>query len=243
MQAKKISIHINEKNHTSAILSVPTGYHSKGGTGIILAHGAGNDMNHPLLVDLSQGLVEAGYLTIRFNFLYREKGRNRPDRQDVLVDTWQSVYLFLRNNPEYRPEKILAAGKSMGGRVASQMVAEGLLPAARLIFLGYPLHPPNKKDNLRDSHFDQINIPMLFFAGTRDSLCDLAALTKVLERLSANWELEIVEGGDHSFRVPKSAGVTEDSRMVGRMRSRGLISLGAMKVKILTWLFTCWVME
>ena len=210
MQATEISVRINEKEHTSAILSVPAGYQSGRGTGIILAHGAGNDMNHPLLVELSQGLIRAGYLTLRFNFLYREKGRKGPDRQDVLVTTWQSVYSFLRDHPEYRPQTIFAAGKSMGGRVASQMVAQGLLPVARLIFLGYPLHPPGKKEKLRDSHLYQIKIPMLFFAGSRDSLCDLEALGRVLKRFSSPWELEIVEGGDHSFRLPKSTGLTQD---------------------------------
>jgi predicted alpha/beta-hydrolase family hydrolase len=210
MQAKKISIPINEKQYTSALLSVPDGYRTGGGTGIILAHGAGNDMTHPLLTDLSEGLVEAGYLTLRFNFLYREKGKKGVDRQDVLVGTWRSVYLFLRDHPEYRPKKILAAGKSMGGRVASQMVAAGRLPLARLIFLGYPLHPPGKKENRRDSHFDQIEIPMLFFAGTRDSLCNLAALREVLDRLPAPWELQVIEGGDHSFRVSKSVGLRQE---------------------------------
>ena len=146
----------------------------------------------------------------RTRLVYREKGRKGPDRQDALVSTWKSVFLFLRDHPEYGPRTVLAAGKSMGGRVASQMVAAGLLPVSRLIFLGYPLHAPGKKERPRDSHFDQINIPMLFFAGTRDSLCNLAALREGLERLSAPWELEIVEGGDHSFRLPKSFGIAQE---------------------------------
>jgi predicted alpha/beta-hydrolase family hydrolase len=90
------------------------------------------------------------------------------------------------------------------------MAAEGLLPVEGMIFLGYPLHPPGKKEKLRDAHLYRINIPMLFFAGTRDSLCDLESLRSVLERLAVPWQLETVEGGDHSFRVPKSAGVTAD---------------------------------
>ncbi|MEJ2363766.1 MAG: hypothetical protein P8017_03640, partial [Deltaproteobacteria bacterium] len=100
-------------------------------------------------------------------------------------------------------------GKSLGGRVASQMVGEGLLPADGLILLGYPLHPPGKKEKVRDSHLYRISIPTLFFAGTRDSLCDLGLLRSVLARLTAPWHLETIEGGDHSFRVPKSAGLTE----------------------------------
>jgi predicted alpha/beta-hydrolase family hydrolase len=205
MNTETIRIPVMDGEQVSAVLSLPESNRAPGPVGVILAHGAGNDMNHPLLVSLSQGLVKAGCLTLRFNFLYREKGRKRPDRQNILEKTWASVYQFLRDHPRYRPETILAAGKSMGGRVAAQMVAEGLLPVSHLIFLGYPLHPPGKKEKLRDSHFEQIETPMLFFAGTRDTLCDLAALNRVLDRLSASWELQIIEGGDHSFRLPKSA--------------------------------------
>ena len=210
MNTETIRIPVTDGEQVSAVLSLPESNLPPGPVGVILAHGAGNDMNHPLLVSLSQGLVKAGYLTLRFNFLYREKGRKRPDGQNILEKTWLSVYQFLQDHPRYRPETILAAGKSMGGRVAAQMVAEGLLPVTHLILLGYPLHAPGKKEKLRDSHFDQIKTPMLFFAGTRDSLCDLAALNRVLERLSASWELQIIEGGDHSFRLPKSADHTQD---------------------------------
>jgi len=205
MKTEAISIPVMEGEQVSAVLSLPESKLAPRSVGVILAHGAGNDMNHPLLVSLSQGLAKAGYRTLRFNFLYREKGRKRPDGQNILEKTWAGVYQFLRDHPRYRPDTILAAGKSMGGRVAAQMVAEGLLPVTHLIFLGYPLHPPGRKENLRDSHFDQIKTPMLFFTGTRDSLCDLATLKKVLARLSALWEVQIIEGGDHSFRLPKSA--------------------------------------
>lgn len=210
MKTEKVYIPVPDNERTSGILVVPDGYLAGEGAGVILAHGAGNDMNHPLIASLAEGLGAAEYLTLRFNFLYREKGGKRPDRQEILVETWQSAYEFLRNHPQYQPKTILAAGKSMGGRVASQMAAEGLLPVARLVFLGYPLHPPGKKENPRDSHLPQITIPMLFFAGTRDSLCDLATLEKALDKLSAPWELQIIEDGDHSFRLPKYAELTQE---------------------------------
>jgi hypothetical protein len=98
----------------------------------------------------------------------------------------------------------------MGGRVASQMAADGLLPVAALVFLGYPLHPPGKKEQLRDAHLYRIAAPMLFFAGTRDALCDTDLLKNVLSRLSAPWELETIAGGDHSFDLPKSSGVAAE---------------------------------
>lgn len=210
MKTEEVYIPISDRGQTSAILLVPKSFWAGEGTGVILAHGAGNDMNHPLIVYMAEGLAAAGFLTLRFNFLYREKGRKGPDRQEVLVQTWQSAYQFLRNNRQYQPKRILAAGKSMGGRVASQMVAEGFLPVDRLLFLGYPLHPPGKKENPRDYHFEHITIPMLFFSGTRDSLCDLATLERTLERLPGPWELQVIEGGDHSFRLLKSADRTQE---------------------------------
>lgn len=204
MISKKISIPVQDNESVSGIISIPPAYRAGEGTGIIIAHGANNDMESPLIVSFSKGLAAMGYLTLRFNFLYREKGRKSPDSQKKLILTWQSVYRFLKEDSKYRPDKIVAAGKSMGGRVASQMVADGLLPVDSLIFLGYPLHAPGKKDKIRDAHLYPIKIPMLFFAGTRDPLCDIQLLKNVLARLGPAADLETVEGGNHSFNLRKS---------------------------------------
>jgi len=173
---------------------------------VIVAHGAGNDMTNPLIVAFADGLARANYPTLRFNFPYKEKGRKAPDRQDVLEKTWISAYEFFKEKTERIPGRIVGAGKSMGGRIASHLAAEGRLPVERLVFLGYPLHPPGKKDRLRDAHLYRIRIPMLFFAGTRDPLCDLDILISVLEKLETLWTLDVIEGGDHSFKTPKSSG-------------------------------------
>lgn len=210
MKTEDTFIPVGKKARVSAAISAPESYRSGEGTGVIVAHGAGNDMNHPLIVSFCRGLAKAGYLTLRFNFPYREKGRRTPDRQETLIATWQSVHQYLVDHSKYKPERIVAAGKSMGGRLASQMVAEGLLPVVRLIFLGYPLHPPGRKDKLREKHFQRITIPMLFFAGSRDSLCDLTLLKEVLRRLPGPWELEVIEGGDHSFRLPRSPDTSQE---------------------------------
>ena len=192
------------EDFVSGVVSIPAMV--KDGTGVLIAHGAGNDMQNPLVVHLAEGLAEAGYLTVRFNFPYKEKGRKAPDPQRVLVRTWQSVSRFVRET--YNTEKIAAAGKSMGGRVASQAAAAGSIQVDRLIFFGYPLHPPGKKDKLRDAHLYDLKSPLLFFAGTRDSLCDLDLLNRVLGKLTAPWSLEIIEGGDHSFNVSKASNRT-----------------------------------
>ena len=205
MKTEKVSIPVG-KDHVSGIISFPD-TRIKDKTGIIIAHDAGNDMHNPLIAYVAERLSDTGYLTVRFNFPYKEKGRKAPDPQKTLVQTWKSVYQLVKDN--YGLYKIIAAGKSMGGRVASQMVAEGSIQVDRLIFFGYPLHPPAQKDKLRDAHLYYIKSPMLFFAGTRDALCDLDLLKKVLEKLTAPWSLEIIEGGDHSFNIPKSLGLTQ----------------------------------
>jgi len=205
----EVIIPINEEVYVSGVMSIPEGYQKSHGKAVILAHGAGIDMSQSLLGFFAAGLSHAGYLTLRFNFPYKDKGKRAPDPPKKLEATWLSVYSFLKDHPEYGTEHIIAAGKSMGGRIASQLVSDGRLPVEKLIFLGYPLHPPGRTEKLRDSHLYTIKIPMLFFAGTRDSLCNLEKLTGVLNKLSAPWELNIIEGGDHSFRTPKSMGLSE----------------------------------
>lgn len=199
MTTQKVAIILQGGRKISGILALPQGPGDE--TGIILAHGAGNDMEHPLVVFLADNLAREGFPTLRFNFPYREEGRNRPDGPEVLREAWDGAYRFLSGHP-CRPARIVAAGKSLGGRIASHMVAEDRLSVDGLMFLGYPLHAPGKRENPRDGHLYGIGAPMLFFAGTRDPLCDLELLRSVLMRLKAPWELEVIEGGDHSFNVP-----------------------------------------
>jgi predicted alpha/beta-hydrolase family hydrolase len=209
MRTLKVTIPIADDEKVSGVVAVPADFQKGKTIGVILAHGAANDMENPLIVFLSNGLAESGYLTLRFNFPYKEKGRKAPDSQKKLVHTWKQVFRFLIDNPKFGTQKIVAAGKSMGGRVASQMAADGELPADCLIFLGYPLHPPGKKDQLRDAHLYELRVPLLFFAGTRDTFCDLDLLRMVLGRMKSNWDLEVIDGGDHSLGLLKSANMTQ----------------------------------
>jgi predicted alpha/beta-hydrolase family hydrolase len=209
MKTLKVTIPITGDETVSGVFAVPTGFKKEKTAGVILAHGAGNNMENPLLLALAIGLAEAGFLTLRFNFPYKEKGRKAPDSPKKLASTWQQVYRYLAAHPKYSPGKIVAAGKSMGGRIASQLAAQDDLPANGLVFLGYPLHPPGKKDKLRDAHLYQLKLPALFFTGTRDSLCDLKLLRRVLDRLEIDWDLDVIEGGDHSFNLLKTAGISQ----------------------------------
>ena len=103
----------------------------------------------------------------------------------------------------------------MGGRVVSQMVADKLILPDGLIFLGYPLHPPGQKEKKKADHLYMIKDPMLFFAGTRDTLCDLDTMKDVIKKIKVKKELVVIEGGDHSFKTPKSMDRTEEEVYAG----------------------------
>jgi predicted alpha/beta-hydrolase family hydrolase len=164
---------------------------------LVLAHGAGGTMRNPLLDGFAAGLAAAGVTCLRFNFLYSEKGRRSPDRQPLLREAWSAA--FARATELGDPA--WAGGKSMGGRMASMMVADGELDADGLVFVGYPLHPPGKPDRLRDEHLGRIEVPMLWLQGTADPFARWDLLERVLGRLGKRATLHRVEGGDHSFRV------------------------------------------
>ena len=205
------SIEVTGKGNVSAVLSGPDQPSDSNKIGVIIAHGAANDMNNSLIVAVADGLAESGYTALRFNFLYKEKGKKSPDAESTLIRTWQSAVTHLLNNERFPVDRVVAAGKSMGGRIASQMVAADQMAVEALIFLGYPLHAPGRTDKLRDSHLYDIKERMLFFAGTRDPLCNMEKLREVLHRLPGKYDLEIVKDGDHSFKLPKSSSKSAES--------------------------------
>jgi hypothetical protein len=140
---------------------------------------------------------------VLYNFPYSDKGRGAPDRPDVLERTSRAAaeYALTRLGAA----KVVVGGKSMGGRIASQAVAQGA-PADGLVFLGYPLHPPGKTQVRRDRHLPAIQAPMLFVQGTRDAFARGDLLEALVGRLSSRATLYRIEEGDHSFRVPKRTG-------------------------------------
>jgi uncharacterized protein len=170
---------------------------------VVLAHGAGAGLDSDFMVFMADALVDRGLQVARFNFVYIEKGRKSPDKNDVLEETFRSVIDALAK--ERAGKKLVLGGKSMGGRIASQ-VAAAEVEADGLVFHGYPLHPPGKPERMRDAHLHSIKVPMLFIEGTRDPFCPLETLEKVLADLDAPTELAVIEGGDHSFKVRKSSG-------------------------------------
>jgi predicted alpha/beta-hydrolase family hydrolase len=160
-------------------------------------------MHSPFLSAVHEGLARRGYVAVKFNFPYTEKARRAPDCPAVLEGCYRHVLRAVRNDERIGARRIVIGGKSLGGRIASHLAAIGETVAG-LILLGYPLHPPHKTDRLRIAHLSNICVPMLFFCGTRDALCDLRLLRQVLGSLSAPVTLHVIEGGDHSFNLPKS---------------------------------------
>jgi len=164
---------------------------------LVVAPGAGSSFDHPFLVGFSEALNAAGVATLRFNFPYREAGRRLPDRAPRAINTWLAAMDAAAARSPGQP--VWAAGKSFGGRMASMAVAAGM-PAAGLVFLGYPLHPPGKPDKPRDEHLYGIDLPMLFVQGTRDPFAAPDVLTPVVERIGTG-TLRWIDEGNHSFEV------------------------------------------
>lgn len=189
----------------SAVVALPPGFRRSGRSpAVILAHGAGTDMRSPFVSAMHIGLARAGYVAVKFNFPYTEARRRVPDPRPVLERCYRAVVEAIAHDPQLAPRWIAIGGKSLGGRIASYLAAGGAAVRA-LVLLGYPLHPAGKPDQLRADHLLDIPMPILFAQGTRDALCDMALLRPVLQRLPRA-TLYTVEGGDHSFRVPRRTG-------------------------------------
>ncbi len=172
---------------------------------VVLGHGAGGNRRTPFLVRCAEAVARSGRTAVLFNFPYTESRRRVPDSPAVLEATVAAVADQVRGLPGV--ERIVLGGKSMGGRIASQAVAQGT-PADALAFLGYPLHPPGKPEKLRDQHLPRIAVPMLFLQGTRDTFARWDLIEGVVGRLGPQARLERFEDADHSFGVPKRTGRT-----------------------------------
>ncbi|HEY7280070.1 MAG TPA: alpha/beta fold hydrolase [Actinomycetota bacterium] len=185
---------------------------------ICVAHGAGGNLHTRLLDGFCAALNSAAYDTLRFNFPYSEQGRKSPDRPDVLIATWRAAVDEAHARASDR--QVFAAGKSMGGRIASMAAAEGM-PVSGLVFIGYPLHPPGNPEKIRDAHLADVHVPMLFLQGTDDAFARWDLLEATVKRLGRWAQLHRVEGGDHSFRVKGDRRPDEETgRLLGSVAAR-----------------------
>ncbi len=182
-----------------------TGRLAEGGRlGVLLAHGAGTNQDHASIVALRDGLAAAGHTVLTFNYGYTERGGKRPDPQARLLACHRAVLDWFRQ----QVERVVLAGRSMGGRMGTYLAAEGE-DVAGLILFSYPLHPAGKPEKLRKDHLPDIVAPMLFIVGTRDALSRMDLYDRWVRPLPAVTTIEI-DDGDHSFRVRKASGRSND---------------------------------
>lgn len=171
----------------------------------ICAHGAGGNMEDASVKAVSSTLAGRGLGVVRFNFLYRALGKKVPDPMPRLMATFSAVIQSVEERLGKVP--LILGGRSMGGRAASMLVAEGE-PCAGLLLLAYPLHPPGRQDKLRVEHLPQIKVPVLCMNGTRDTFMTPEIMNATLPTLGRNWQMHWIEAADHSFKVQKSSGRT-----------------------------------
>jgi uncharacterized protein len=173
---------------------------------LALAHGAGAGMRHAFLEAVATALALRRVGTLRYEFPSAAAGSRRPDPRPVLVETVSAAAAEARRLAGGLA--LLAGGKSMGGRMTSHAAAAGRLQGVRgIVFLGFPLHPAGRPGTERADHLAGVAAPMLFLQGTRDALADLALLRPICEKLGPRAQLQVIEGADHGFRVPKRSGL------------------------------------
>lgn len=171
---------------------------------LVLAHGAGAGMRHRFMEDTAVQLAERGIATFRYQFPYMEKRIKRPDPEVILTDTVRAAVITAKKQADDLP--LFAGGKSMGGRMTSLAAAHEPLDGVRgLVYFGFPLHALGKPSADRGDHLAEIPLPMLFLQGSRDGLADLKLLKPLCQQLGKGVELFVIEGGDHSFHLLKSA--------------------------------------
>jgi uncharacterized protein len=200
-----ISIAVAPEQKVTAII-YPAAKGRRAGIGLILGHGAGAPQTSSFMVSFASEIAARGIDTVTFNFLYMEQRRRVPDPNAKLEACYRAVIEAMARR---KLGKLAIGGKSMGGRIASQVAALGASDAAALVLLGYPLHPPGNPEQLRAKHLPAIGAPMLFVQGSRDAFGTPEELRPVIKKLKAPAELYVVEGGDHSFKVPKRAEVSQ----------------------------------
>ena len=190
---------------------------SDAGSTVILGHGAGAAQRSAFMVNTARALASLGVDVVTFNFLYSEQQRRIPDRAPALEACYRGVIETVAARIAHaRP--LFIGGKSMGGRIATQVAAaDPALPLAGLVLLGYPLHPPGRPDQRRDKHLPAVGRPMLFVQGSRDAFGtpgELAPVLAAFDRLPRSAAtIHVVEGGDHSFKLARANAAAQAAAM------------------------------
>jgi predicted alpha/beta-hydrolase family hydrolase len=202
-----VTVEVEGHGTTSAVVFSAEG--ARAGATLFLAHGAGGNQHARFVVRTARAFAARGLDVVTFNFLYSEARRKVPDRPDRLEACYRAVVEQAVAWPRFDGNAVFIGGKSMGGRMASQIAARsGWSMRDRLcglVFLGYPLHPPGRPDQLRSGHLPDVAAPMLFLQGTRDAFGTPDEIRTVLSGLGIEATVYAVEGGDHSLALPRSA--------------------------------------
>ncbi len=201
MPETTFSISLSEGRSVTAIRIQPQG---KPAWLVAYAPGAGSNVHDPFGKYLTRRLEQEGISTVRLQFPYMEARKRRPDPPAFLEATWRAAIEALRGEAP----RLVVGGRSMGGRIASQVVAAGAEVDALALF-AYPLHPPGKSEQTRDGHFPGITVPTLFCSGTRDAFAAPEELRAATSNISSA-TLHFLDGADHGFAVPKASGRTKD---------------------------------
>ncbi|HJR58619.1 MAG TPA: alpha/beta fold hydrolase [Vicinamibacterales bacterium] len=175
---------------------------AKPAAALVLAHGAGAGQKSAWMVKAASAIAAQGINCATFDFPYITAGRKVPDRAPVLEDAWRAVLAEAR--ALFGDLPLFIGGKSMGGRIASHIAAQGVEGVRGLIFFGYPLHPPGRSEQRRDAHLPTIAEPMLFIQGSHDTFGNEAEMTALIPTLQRA-DLHVIRGGDHSFKVKGGA--------------------------------------
>ncbi|HXC72019.1 MAG TPA: alpha/beta family hydrolase [Pyrinomonadaceae bacterium] len=211
---EQLTVKVNEKEEVTAVL-YPAAKKNRAGLTVVLGHGAGANQSSGFMRMFANGLAARGLDVMTFNFVYMEQGRSVPDQKGKLEACFRAVLETALKHKKLKNNRLVVGGKSMGGRIASQVIAaEEKEPfhseVVGLVFLGYPLHPPGQSTKLRVEHLEHVGKPMLFVQGTRDALGTPDEIQPYIKNLRPAAKIYTIEGGDHSFKAPKKFGVPQE---------------------------------
>ena len=213
-EAENLTVQVNDKEAVTALL-YPADKKNRAGVTVVLGHGAGASQTSGFMRMYAKGLAARGLDVMTFNFVYMEQGRSVPDQKHKLEGCFRAVVETALKHKKLKNNRVVIGGKSMGGRMASQVMAGEhretfASDVVGLVFLGYPLHPPGQSTKLRVEHLEHIKKPMLFVQGTRDALGSPDEIKPWIENLRPAPKIHEIEGGDHSFKAPKKFGLSAD---------------------------------
>ena len=194
---------------------------------LVLAHAASTNIEHGSMVAIAEALHNVGIATFRYNFPYMERGGGGLDGKATCYATVRSA--VARAAEEAGDLPLLAGGRSFGGRMTSMASAEEAIPGLKgIVFYAFPLHSSKKPSTDRADHLAEVGVPLLFLTGTRDTLAELDLLEPVVERLP-DATLHIIDSADHSFKVLKRSGMTEET---AQKQAAETVSAWATKLRL-----------